>query len=57
MNTEPSANAHSCIYKIYENVKGFNDVSHNDIIIFKSESPSEPAAKFNFIYFGGDIQV
>ena len=39
-------------YKIFARVEGAESC-YNDVIWFKSK----PKAKFNLIYFGGDIQV
>ncbi len=42
-------------YKIYSKVAGYNHIALNDIIIFKSKTINP--AQYNFIFFGGDIQV
>ena len=44
-------NLHECSPKIFNKIEGYNHTS-NDVILFKSKH----LAKFNLIYFGGDIQ-
>lgn len=45
---------HKCFHKTYIKVTGINNETLNDLTILKSELE---VAKFNLIYFGGDIQV
>ena len=42
------------IHKTYKQVKGSIDSGFNDVIMFKHKNK---LAKFNLIYFGGDVQV
>lgn len=45
-------NDNEIVYRVCKQVKGF--VGANDVIIFKNLIK---AAKYNLIYFGGDVQV
>ena len=45
--------SNSDIYKIFNKIEG-NDGCFNDVILF---SKKQDCAKFNLVYFGGDIQV
>ena len=42
------------IHKIFSRVEGNTDC-FNDVIVFRR--PEETKAKFNLIFFGGDVQV
>ena len=42
------------IYQIYKQVKGATNSGCNDVLIFKN---TVKLAKYNLIYFGGDVQV
>ena len=42
------------MHQIYRQVKGASDTTLNDVIIFKNRNK---LAKYNLIYFGGDVQV
>lgn len=48
------ANNHNCFHRTYNKIAGFGNESRNDLTIFKSKFEE---AKYNLIYFGGDIQV